>query len=300
VQININKNNNQLINIYLCISKIIFSNKMETKVVLITGASAGIGLAAAIQLMNKSVKVYAASRRGGVNQKAQNGSGEIIHVKMDVNDELQIKTVVNQIFKENKRLDALISNAGNGIAGSIEDTSAEEVKYQMETNFFGAVKIIQACIPLFREQGYGKIIATSSVAAIVPIPFQAFYSAGKSALLVFMQALALELKPYGIQCCSILPGDTKTEFTSARKYTIASQLPNSAYTTKMKKSVGKMEKDEQNGVDANFVAKKIVYQVMSKKMKVSVVPGIDYKLICFLFNRLPARLRLWVVGLIYG
>ena len=273
---------------------------METKVVLITGASAGIGLAAATQLMNKGVKVYAASRRGGINQKAQNGDGEIIHVKMDVNVDSQITTVLDLILKENNRLDALISNAGNGIAGSVEDTSADEVKYQLETNFFGAVRIIQACIPVFRKQGYGKIIATSSVAAIVPIPFQAFYSAGKSALLVFMQALALELKPFGIQCCSILPGDTKTEFTAARKYTVASQSTDSAYAAKMKKSVGKMEKDEQNGVDANIVAKKMVSQVMSKKMKVSVVPGIDYKLICFLFNRLPANLRLRVVGLIYG
>jgi len=273
---------------------------METKVVLITGASAGIGLSAAEQLMRKGAKVYAASRRGGISQKAQSGEGELIHVKMDVNIESDIATVIAQILKENNHLDVLISNAGNGIAGSIEDTSTEEVKYQFETNFFGSVKVIQACIPVFRAQGYGKIIATSSVAAIVPIPFQAFYSAGKSALLVFMQALSLELKPFGIQCCSILPGDTKTDFTAARKYTVASQSGDSAYTAKMKKSVGKMEKDEQNGVDASKVAKKIVTQVYKKKMKVSVVPGIDYKLICFLFNRLPASVRLWVVGLLYG
>ena len=151
---------------------------METKVVLITGASAGIGLSAAEQLMNKGLKVYAASRRGGKSQKAESGEGELIHVKMDVNKEDEIASVVAQIMKENSRLDAVICNAGNGIAGSIEDTSSEEVRYQLETNFFGAVKTIQACIPVFRAQGYGKIIATSSVAAIVPIPFQAFYSAG--------------------------------------------------------------------------------------------------------------------------
>ena len=273
---------------------------METKVVLITGASTGIGLSAAQQLMNKGVKVYAASRRGGISEKAPNGNGEIIHVKMDVNNEENIASVISQILNENGHLDAVVSNAGNGIAGSIEDTSSEEVMYQFETNFFGAVKVIQACIPVFRKQGYGKIIATSSVAAIVPIPFQAFYSAGKSALLVFMQALALELKPFGIQCCSLLPGDTKTGFTSARKYTVASQSPDSVYTAKMKKSVGKMEKDEQNGVEASSVARKIVSQILKKKMKVSVVPGMDYKLICFLFNRFPANVRLWVVGLIYG
>jgi len=278
----------------------LFTETMETKVVLITGASTGIGLSAAEQLMNKGVKVYAASRRGGVSQKAENGIGEIIHVKMDVNNEEEIATVVSQIIKENKHLDAVVSNAGNGIAGSIEDTSSEEVKYQFETNFFGAVKVIQACIPVFRKQGYGKIIATSSVAAVVPIPFQAFYSAGKSALLVFMQALAVELKPFGIQCCSILPGDTKTGFTAARKYTVASQSTDSAYNAKMKTSVGKMEKDEQNGVEASKVARKIVSQIFKKKMKVSVVPGIDYKLICFLFSRLPTSLRLWIVGLLYG
>jgi len=273
---------------------------METQVVLITGASAGIGLSAAQQLMNKGVKVYAASRRGGTAQKAVSGPGEIIHVKMDVNQEAEIALVVQQILKENKKLDALICNAGNGIAGSIEDTSPEEVRYQFETNFFGAVKTINACLPTFRAQGYGKIIATSSVAAIVPIPFQAFYSAGKSALLVYMQALAIEVKPFGIQCCTILPGDTKTEFTSARKYTIKSQLPESAYTQKMKTSVGKMEKEEQNGMSAESVASRMVQQVMNKKMKIFVVPGLQYQLICSIYSRLPISLRLWVVGLLYG
>jgi short-subunit dehydrogenase len=273
---------------------------MDTKVVLITGASAGIGLSAALQLMNKGVRVYAASRRGGVSEKALNGVGELIHVKMDVNIQTEIDSVVARILKENNRLDVLISNAGNGIAGSVEDTSDEEIRYQFETNFFGAVNTIKACLPVFRQQGYGKIIATSSVAALVPIPYQAFYSAGKSALLVFMQALSLEVKPFGIQCCTVLPGDTKTEFTAARKYTVASQLPISVYSTKMKISVGKMEKDEQNGMEADSVAKKIVQQTMKKHMNVNVVPGLQYQIICLLFNRLPANLRLWIVDKIYG
>lgn len=277
-----------------------YLKKMENKVVLITGASAGIGLSAATQLMNRGAKVYAASRRGGQNQKASNGVGELIHVKMDVNIQTEIDAVIAQILKENNRLDAVISNAGNGIAGSVEDTSEEEMRYQFETNFFGAVKTINACIPVFRKQGYGKIIATSSVAAIVPIPFQAFYSAGKAALLTFIQALSIELKPFGIQCCSVLPGDTKTEFTAARKYTIKSKYSDSPYLDKMNKSVQKMEHDEQNGMDAYIVARKLVNQVYKKHMKVAVVPGMQYKFICFLFNRLPAGIRLWIVGLVYG
>ena len=273
---------------------------METKVVLITGASAGIGLATALQLMNKGVCVYAASRRGGINQKASAGDGELIHVKMDVNKEEEISSVITQILKENNRLDAVICNAGNGIAGSIEDTSSEEVRYQLETNFFGAVKTIQACIPVFRKQGYGKIMATSSVAAVIPIPFQAFYSAGKAALLVFMQALSLELKPFGIQCCTVLPGDTKTEFTAARKYAEKSQSSNSVYSATMKRSVETMEKDEQNGMAADAVARQMVNQIMSKRMKTQVVPGIQYQVICLLFKILPINLVLWIVGKLYA
>jgi short-subunit dehydrogenase len=275
----------------------LFFNLMETKVVLITGASAGIGLSAATQLMDKGVRVYAASRRGGISQKASNGVGELVPVKMDVNNQEEIASVVAQILKENKRLDAVICNAGNGIAGSIEDTSNEEMRYQFETNFFGAVNTINACLPVFRAQGYGKVLATSSVAAVVPIPFQAFYSAGKSALSIFMQALSIEVKPFGIQCCTILPGDTKTDFTSARQFTQKSQ---SVYFQKMKTSVGRMEKDEQNGMDATVVAKQMVNQVMSKRMKVTIVPGLQYKVICWLFNRIPAATRLWIVGLLYG
>lgn len=274
---------------------------MESKVILITGASAGIGLATAHVLMDKGMKVYAASRRGGENTKSTvNKMGEIIHVKMDVNNEENIQSVINQIITDDKKLDVVICNAGNGIAGSVEDCSSDEVKYQFETNFFGAVKTIQTCLPIFRSQGYGKILATSSVAAIVPIPFQAFYSSGKAALLVFMQALSMELKPYGIQCCTILPGDTKTEFTASRTYTIASQNSNSAYAATMKKSISKMEKDEENGVPPLKVANVIAKQIMLKKMSVTVVPGLDYKIILLLFRILPRRISLWIVGLIYG
>lgn len=272
---------------------------MEQKTALITGASSGIGLAVARQLMMKGFCVYAASRRGGDAQADQKSGGKIIPVIMDVNIKEDIDRTIQQILDEKQRLDVLLCNAGNGIAGAIEDTGEDELRYQLETIFFGAVKTIQACLPVFRKQQYGKIIATSSVAAIVPIPFQAFYSAGKSALSIFMQALSIEVKTYGIQCCSIFPGDTKTDFTSARKYTVASQSENSVYAAKMKKSVGKMEKDELNGMSADFVARKIVRQIEKRKMNTKIVPAFQYKLICLLFNILPTKLGLWIVGKLY-
>jgi short-subunit dehydrogenase len=269
------------------------------KVVLITGASAGIGLATAVQLMNEGACVYGASRRGGISKKAENGEGKMIQVELDINDEVAIAQLVARILKEQNQLDVVICNAGNGIAGSIEDSAIEEIRYQFETSFFGTVKTIQACLPTFRAQGRGQIITLSSVAGVIPIPYQAFYSSVKSALLVFMQSLSMEVKPFGIQCCTVLPGDTKTEFTAARKYTEQSSSLQSPYLERMQKGVRKMEIDEQNGMKPEVIARNIVAQVNSNCMKAIVVPGVDYKFFCFLFKVLPTKTKLWIISKIY-
>lgn len=273
---------------------------MNPQIVLLTGASAGIGKATAQLLMKKGAIVYGASRSGCEPQQDVNSKGEIIPVKMDVNNEVNIQQVVKQILKDHGKLDVVIANAGNGIAGAIEETSIDEVRYQFETNFFGVVKTIQTCLPIFREQGYGKIITVSSLAGVIPIPFQTFYSSVKAALMLFMNGLAIEVKPFGIQCCTILPGDTKTAFTSARKFTQSSQNQQSAYYKTMKKSVGRMEKDEQNGMSAEAVARPIVQQVMNKKMNTFYVPGVVNQLFYHLFNILPTNWRLWIIAKLYG
>jgi short-subunit dehydrogenase len=138
------------------------------------------------------------------------------------------------------------------------------------------------------------------MAAIIPIPFQGFYSAGKAALQILVESLAMEVKPFDIQCCTILPGDTKTNFTASRKYTEASQKKNSAYFKRMKTAVGKMEKDEQNGMKPEAIAKAIVKQVNKNKMKKRVVPGFQYKALAVLNGLLPNSLRLKVIDMVYS
>lgn len=276
------------------------STTESVKSILLTGGSSGIGLATAHLLMNKGYRVYSGSRRGGGEAQKSAGSGEIIPVKMDVNDEEMVKSVVEKIVSESGALYAVISNAGNGIAGSVEDTSSEEAKYQLETNFFGSVKVIQACLPIFRRQEFGKVIAVSSVAAVVPIPYQAFYSSAKSALLIMMEALAMEVKSFGIQCCTILPGDTKTDFTDCRKYAALCEDEKSVYKEKMKSALEKMEKDERNGMLPEVIAGAIVKQIEKKRMKLRVIPGLQYKAICLLSDLLPNWLRLRIINRVYS
>lgn len=269
---------------------------MEKKVILITGGSAGIGLAVVKQLLERDCIVYSGSRNPLGKESIP--SENYFPLQLDVNQAQQLKSAVNQIIVTEGKLDVVICNAGFGIAGAVEDYSIEEVKSQFETNYFGVVNTIHACLPQFRKQEWGKIITISSVAGIVPIPYQLHYSAVKAAVLMLMKGIAIEVQDFGIQCCSILPGDTKTNFTSARVF--AKNADNrSVYFTKMKRAVGKMENDEVNGRPASFVANSIVQQVFAKKMKTEVIPGIDYSILTLLGKILPVRLVQFIVKKLY-
>lgn len=274
--------------------------KKTGNIVLLTGGSAGIGSATAQYLMKQGYTVYAASRRGSENIDDNTTGGKIIGLCADVTIPESLENAVSRIMEEQGELSAVICNAGNGIAGSVEDTSLEEARYQMETNFFGVLNTIKACLPIFREQNHGKIIAISSVAAVAPIPFQGFYSASKSAIMLLMQSLSMEVKPYNIKCTCILPGDVKTDFTSSRKYTEASTLPSSEYTNAMKAAVQTMEKDEQNGMMPIVIAKAIHKVLRKKNPEYVVVPNITYKTLCLIMKLVPTSLKIWVISKMYS
>lgn len=267
--------------------------------VLLTGGSSGIGAETARLIAAAGMKVYAASRRGTVPAECAS-CGNIVPIVMDVNSDGSVNAAVEQIIAAEGRIDAVVCNAGNGIAGAVEDTDVEEAKYQFETCFFGAHRVIRAVLPHMREAGFGRIVTVSSVAAVVPIPYQTFYSSVKAALLIYTKSLSLEVKGFGIQCCSILPGDTKTGFTSARKSTRQAEDAAGPYYATFKKSVGRMEHDEQNGMPASRIAGAVVRQLQRRRMRPTVTPRIDYKAVTFLIRILPTRLMLWLVGKIYA
>lgn len=258
------------------------------KTAVISGASSGVGLCVAEILSKRGYKVYNLSRRPS---PAEN----VISIKADVTDEESVKAAFEQIENENESIDLVIANAGFGISGAIEFTDTEEAKRQFDVNFFGVLNVAKAAIPALRKSR-GRIMATSSVAAVFPIPFQSFYSASKSSVTMMMSALANETRRFGISSCSVMLGDTKTGFTAARQ---KSYDGDDIYGGAISKSVAVMEHDEQNGTPAEKVAEKIVKIAQKRRVKNKYVIGFSYKCLAFLDKILPAGLVNRLVGMIY-
>ena len=165
------------------------------KVALVTGASSGIGLAVSRQLLALGYTVYGLSRRG-------TSAEGILPIAAEVTDEEAVKAAVASLFEKEGRIDLLINNAGMGISGPVEFTEAEDMKRIMEVNFYGQVYCAKAVLPYMREQGSGRIVCTSSVAAPIAIPYQSFYSCSKAAVSAMALALRNEVKSFGIEVCA--------------------------------------------------------------------------------------------------
>jgi NAD(P)-dependent dehydrogenase (short-subunit alcohol dehydrogenase family) len=216
------------------------------RVVLITGASAGIGQVAADQLHGDGWTVVGASRRG----TASTGWTPLV---MDVDDDASVRAGVRQVIADNGRIDAVVACAGWGLAGAVEETPIAEAKEQFETNFWGSVRVVQEVLPSMRRQRGGRVVLVSSIGGIVGIPFQAFYSASKFAMEGYGEALAYEVAPFGIEVTLVEPGNVRTDFTASRR-TVQPPAGEHPYAAIMTKAVGLMERDEANGVPAAEVA----------------------------------------------
>lgn len=251
-----------------------------SRVVVITGASSGIGFTTANLFRSKGDVVYGLSRRQ-IN-------AEFNEIKCDITNELDVKFCIEKIIEKEGRIDVVVNNAGMGISGPVETTKLEDTKKLFDVNFFGSLNVINASLPYMRQARSGKIINVSSVASPLSIPFQAFYSASKAAIDSLTFALRAEVSDFNVKVCSVLPGDTKTSFTLNRE---KQDFENAGeYAEKMQRSVNQMEKDEQGGMSSDCVAK-LVYKLSNKKNPpVHVVVGFKYKFLVLLSRFLPKKL----------
>jgi NAD(P)-dependent dehydrogenase (short-subunit alcohol dehydrogenase family) len=183
---------------------------MSTKTVLVTGASSGIGEAAAVKLQALGCTVYAAARRTG--RMAHLANRGIRVLELDVTDPASCRTSVDRITKEAGGVDVLVNNAGYGSYGAVEDVPLREARDQFDVNVFGAAELIRLVLPLMREQRNGRIVNVSSMGGRIHTPLGGWYHVTKFALEGLSDCLRLELKPLGIDVVLVEPGSIRTEW----------------------------------------------------------------------------------------
>jgi len=264
---------------------------MDDKIILITGASSGLGEACAKFLFKKGYKVYGTSRN--VSKVDKKDTFEMI--QMDVNDDDSVKKAIASILKKEGRIDVVVNNAGWGVSGSIEDISITDAKNLFETNFFGALRVIKEVLPLMRKQQKGKIINISSIGGILGLPFQGLYSATKFAIEGMTEALRMEVKSFDIDVVLVEPGDFKTGFTASRKkarYSDSSSVYHSASITAHKI----FENDEQQGCNPILVAKLVDKIIQSSHPKLRYrVGSFSQKFIASMKGVISDRIVQWIL-----
>lgn len=278
---------------------------------VITGASSGIGRASAKMLVEKGYKVYDLSR-------TENPQEGVKHIACDVTRRETIDEAIRQIREEAGRIDLLLLSAGMGIAGAIEFTTEAEMQRQFDVNVYGPIRVIQAALPVMREQAClgrgkdggknggkegcyglfsrkerGRIVFVSSMAGEFCIPFQAMYSASKAAINSFAFGLANELRDYKIRVSCVEPGDVHTNFKRTTDLTGGDVYPH------MKSAIEQMIHDEENGMTSEQVARRVM------KASTARCPKLYYTSDClsdferFAKRLFPTNFAVWVLGKMY-
>jgi len=273
---------------------------MKARTVLITGTSTGIGKACALHLDKLGYRVFAGVRRPADGDALQKiASARLTPVMLDVTDKNSIASAREMIAGEvgHDGLFSLINNAGFGLAGPVEFQPLEDFRQQMEVNFFGAVAVTQAFIPLLR-QSHGRIINIGSISGINAMPFQSAYCATKFALEAFSDALRLELRPWSISVSIVQPGDIQTpawqKGLAAADKMLTNWPPEAlARYGPIVEMMKKMAQDVR-GLPADEVAKVVARLLNTSTPQARVLVGTDAKILAFI-ERLPTPLRDWLI-----
>lgn len=226
-------------------------------VMMVTGASAGIGRACADRFAAAGWTVVGASRRGS-------GGDGWTGLVVDVDDTESVTAGVAEVVRGHGRLDAIVPAAGFAVAGAVEHTGIDEARAEFETNFWGTARLVQAALPHLRARRGGRIVLMSSIGGAIGLPFQAFYSASKFALEGYAESLAYEVRPFGISVTLVQPGNAATDFTANRRMA-ARAATDDVYADALKLAIGVMERDEANGCTADHVAAAVQRVVRARR-----------------------------------
>jgi NAD(P)-dependent dehydrogenase (short-subunit alcohol dehydrogenase family) len=254
----------------------------EQRVVLVTGASSGIGRACAEHLAARGYRVFGAQRRA----PSGDAPGGVEMLTMDVTQDSSVRDGVAALLERTGRIDAVVNNAGNAVMGAIEDTSIEEARVQLETNFFGVLRVCRAVLPAMRAQGGGHIINISSLAGVLGLPFSGLYSASKFALEGMTESLRLETRHFGIRVVLVEPGDFRSNLAAQRRLTEAT-AGNDAYRDAFARFKAQQDKDEAAAPTPEPVAR-LVERILADPK-----PGLRYS-VGMLSQRIVVPLKRWL------
>jgi short-subunit dehydrogenase len=241
------------------------------QVVLITGATTGIGKETAIYLAKSGYIVYGAGRRENKLQElTQHG---IQPIQMDVTNNASMVSGVQKIIQQQGRIDILINNAGFGSYGAIEDVSLDDAKYQLEVNVFGAARLIQLVLPYMRNRHFGKIVNITSIGGKMATPFGGWYHASKFALEGLSDSLRNEVKSFGIDVIVIEPGGVESEWAGIANENLLKNSAQSAYKGLAIKITKRLEETVAKNAKAIVIAKLIHKAITTSKPKARYAAG---------------------------
>lgn len=258
--------------------------KFEGKIAVVSGASSGIGLAISKRLKDEGMRIYDISK--SINKNAIFEK----QFECDISNDVMVKKVVDEILEKEKNIDMLFCNAGFGIGGLVENASVDSINSIMNVNLLAHMKMTKLFLKNINEKG--RIIYTGSLASIIPLPYQACYSASKAGIESFSRAVATEVKDRKIKVMTFMPGDINTGFTDAR-------IKQTGSSKEEQHGISKMEKAERKGKSADFVAKRVVKIIKRKNPPLRVSIGGTSKLISALVKIVPTKLLKFLVEKIY-
>lgn len=251
------------------------------QVVLVTGASSGMGKDVAMRLIDEGYAVYGAARRlTHMHDLVDKGARAI---EMDILDDEAIDVVISAIMKEQGRLDILINNAGYATWGAVETVSLKDARRQFDVNLFGLASVTKKVIPIMRQQKSGKIINISSMGGRIYTPFGAWYHATKHALEGWSDCLRIELKDFGIDVILIEPGLISTEFGDVMMLDMLERAKNTPYESKIKAMFHAVTQAYNKDLASppSVITNLMLKAIKSKKPKTRYVGGKFAKLMLF-------------------
>ena len=251
----------------------------QMPVAVVTGSSTGIGLETSLILAKNGYRTYATMRNldksSGITSKATKEDLPLTVLQMNVDDDKSVNDTFQKIMNDNGRIDVVVNNAGYALVGAFEESSMQDGRAQMETNFFGTVRVIKAVLPIMRKQHRGTIVNVTSMGGRIAIPFDSFYHASKFALEGLSESLQYEIEPFGVKVVLIEPGAVKSDFWKNLKLT--DNIEDSPYRQVIQKLTESFEKMTQNAILPEQVARIILKTVISDNPDFRNIVGEDAK-----------------------